>query len=93
MIARHPYRMQGLAIINVQKSCYFFLEITVFFCFLLAEKSVQYVFYDFGLSPSGPVRAIKDISLHGRQLEIQEALEYVQKQNLKVEVIGYSAWC
>ena len=29
------------------------------------------------------------ISLDGRQLEIQEALEYVQKQNLKVEVIGY----
>lgn len=29
------------------------------------------------------------ISLDGRQLEIQEALEYVQRQNLKVEVIGY----
>ena len=29
------------------------------------------------------------ISLDGRQLEIQEALAYVQKQNLKVEVIGY----
>ena len=29
------------------------------------------------------------ISLDGRQLEIQEALEYVQQQNLKVEVIGY----
>lgn len=29
------------------------------------------------------------ISFDGRQLEIQEALEYVQKQNLKVEVIGY----
>ena len=70
MIARHPYRMQGLAIINVQKSCYFFLEITVFFCFLLAEKSVQYVLYDFGLSPSGPVRAIKDISLHINRGEI-----------------------
>ena len=28
------------------------------------------------------------ISLDGRQLEIREALEYVQKQNLKVEVIG-----
>ena len=52
------------------KSCYFFLEITVFFCFLLAEKSVQYVFYDFGLSPSGPVRAIKDISLHINRGEI-----------------------
>ncbi|MCI7613681.1 MAG: methionine ABC transporter ATP-binding protein [Selenomonadaceae bacterium] len=29
------------------------------------------------------------ISLDGRQLEIQEALGYVQRQNLKVEVIGY----
>ena len=29
------------------------------------------------------------ISPDGRQLEIQEALEYVQKQNLKVAVIGY----
>ena len=29
------------------------------------------------------------ISLDGRQMEIQEALAYVQKQNLKVEVIGY----
>lgn len=29
------------------------------------------------------------ISFDGRQTEIQEALEYVQKQNLKVEVIGY----
>lgn len=38
VIARHPYRMQGLAIINVQKSCYFFLEITVFFLFSFGGK-------------------------------------------------------
>ena len=60
----------GVGYHKCAKSCYFFLEITVFFCFLLAEKSVQYVFYDFGLSPSGPVRAIKDISLHINRGEI-----------------------